>query len=649
MLIPLQVEPAEDFLTRAAAAIADAGTHIYVDTSLTMWLTAIGPASRAAFIDWTSGITGRIHVPAWTVQEYYRHHRSKTLTNDIGTQCEVVAKATSDFRSQVRLIADSPLLPGEPEAAFLERIDGVQTELRALAAAAKGWDYERASAEVIGWMNAHALDTSGIFARFGRLKELGGARYAHDVPPGYEDRRKGLNRYGDLLFWQDVVADARRRKADRVIILTRDRKEDWYGFAPEPEVGPALRRLKSRWEPVPSPHPMLSFEMRAQSGCDLLLLDELYLGAVLWRADKRRFGRFAAVALSMSADKLSRELAPPPSVQVRAAARRVDDRISLSQAVGLVRGALEQGPDAAQLGILGALEGDAMAAEQALEGLTPDWVGIQGGIPLASFSRQVFDLADPAQPFATQAVRQLLDTVDQMDAEHASAVVGGMLMAAHYDGAAPRNRPGGHLLQEVYAWTVDPACDRLLKVLANRLKALQSAALVLPDAITTSLDLRLEASDAVATVPPMLGQIYIGAQAILTNQAVGEETRLRDLLAGREEATVGEIVAAVARHYGVPSFCLATVNSADRESWKIDEMTGLERFGPLSQPTRGNVALGSDKAVSVQEPVETAVAGGEAGPARNGEDIDQGEDHEDSQDHDDADDDDDDDYIEEEE
>lgn len=200
MLIPLQVEPAEDFLTRATAAIMDVGTHIYVDTSLTMWLTAVGPASRAAFIDWTSGLGARIHVPAWTIQEYYRHHRAKTLTTDIDDQCTAMAKAAGDFRSQVRLIADGPLLPGEPEAVFLDRIDGVQTELRALATAAKGWNYEGASAEVIGWMNAHALETSGIFARFGRLKETGGVRYAHDVPPGYEDRRKGVNRYGDLLF-----------------------------------------------------------------------------------------------------------------------------------------------------------------------------------------------------------------------------------------------------------------------------------------------------------------------------------------------------------------------------------------------------------------------------------------------------------------
>lgn len=390
---------------------------------------------------------------------------------------------------------------------------------------------------------------------------------------------------------------------------------------------------------------MLSFEMRSQSGCDLLLLDELYLGAILWRADKKRFGRFAAVALSMSADKLSRELAPPPSVQARAAARQVADRISLTRALGLVRGALEHDPDAGQLGILAALEGDVMAAEQALDGLTPDWVGVQGGIPLASFSRRVFELASPAQPFATRAVRQLLDTVDQMDAEHASAVVGGMLTAAHYDGAASRNRPGGYLLQEVYAWAVDPGCDRLLKVLANRLRALQSAAVVLPDGVATSLDVRLEASVAVATVPPTLGQLYFGAQAILTQQAVGDEMRLRDLLAGREEAGVGEIADAVARHYGIPLYSLEIVESADGETWKVGETTGLERFGPLSQPTRGNATREDNQAVGAQETETPAQAGVKPVRQGHGEDISQGKDRDENESHHD----DDDDYVGEEE
>lgn len=591
MLIPLQLEPAEAFLTRAATAIAHAQSHIYFDTSFAMWLTVIGPASRAAFIDWTSTVEGRIHVPAWTIQEYYRHHQSKTLKTEIDIQSIATVKAAEDFRSRLRVLADGPLLPGQPEASFLNRLKSIQQELHELVAAAKGWNYDDASAEVIDWMNRHTLAASGIFGSFGRLREVGRTRYAHEVPPGYEDRHKGLNRYGDLLFWQDVVADARRRTASSVIVLTRDRKEDWYASAPEPEVGPALRRLRSRWEPVPSPHPMLTFEMQTRSGCELILLDDLYLGAILWRADRVRYGRFAAVALGMGAQKLSQELAPPPPVHVRAMARRVEDRISAREALELVRSAFDEAPAQMIGDILTALEGDAPVAEAAVERLTPDWTGIQIGGQLACFCRRVYAMASPAQPFATQAAQRLLDGIDQVDAAHASAVVGGMLTAAFYDNETPPHRPGGALLQETYAWAIDPGCERVLRALAGRLNAVQAAPLVLPDNVTTPLNVRLNTSDSIATTPPALGQLYVGAQGVLTNQALGDETRLRTLLADRSEATVGEIVEAIGRHYGVPLTLLRVIDAADDETRTILETTGLERFGPLRQPTRGNAPI----------------------------------------------------------
>ncbi|ESW82297.1 hypothetical protein X773_13020 [Mesorhizobium sp. LSJC285A00] len=603
MLISLQLESAEEFLTRVTSAIGHAQSHIYVDTSFAMWLTVIGPASRAAFIDWSSTVEGRVHIPAWTIQEYYRHHQSKTLKTEIDNQSVATVKAAEDFRSRLRLLADGPLLPGQPEASFLNRLRSIQDELHELVVAAKRWNYDDASAEVIDWMNRRALGASGIFGSFDRLREIGHTRYTHEVPPGYEDRDKLLNRYGDLLFWQDVVADARRRKAAKVIVLTRDRKEDWYASAPEPEVGPALRRLRSRWEPVPSPHPMLTFEMKTQSGCELILLDDLYLGAILWRADRVRYGRFAAIAVGMDAQKLSQELAPPPPVHVRAMARQAEDRISAREALNLVRSALDEAPDQKIGDILTALEGDAPVAEAAVERLTPDWIGVQVGGQLACFCRRIYAMASPAQPFATQAAQRLLEGIDQVDAAHASAVVGGMLTSAFYDNDTQHHRPGGALLQETYAWSIDPGCERVLRALTGRLNSVQAAALVLPDNVTTPLSVRLNTSDSVATMPPALGQLFVGAQGVLTDQALGDETRLRTLLAERTEATVGEIVEAVGRYYGVPLAVLRVVDTADDETRTILETTGLERFGPLRQPTRGNVSMPANVQNAEQMPV----------------------------------------------
>ena len=83
MLIPVATEAAENFIVRARDTLALPDTHAYVDTSVAMWLTAVGPTSRAAFIAWSATLEDRIHVPAWTVQEYYRHHQSRTQVNGL--------------------------------------------------------------------------------------------------------------------------------------------------------------------------------------------------------------------------------------------------------------------------------------------------------------------------------------------------------------------------------------------------------------------------------------------------------------------------------------------------------------------------------------------------------------------------------------
>jgi hypothetical protein len=63
-----------------------------------------------------------------------------------------------------------------------------------------------------------------------RLKEIyaeGAQRYAHGVPPGYRDDKKGEpEKYGDLLIWFQLIDQAKATKKP-IIFVTGDAKEDW--------------------------------------------------------------------------------------------------------------------------------------------------------------------------------------------------------------------------------------------------------------------------------------------------------------------------------------------------------------------------------------------------------------------------------------
>lgn len=82
------------------------------------------------------------------------------------------------------------------------------------------------------------------------IAKEGQRRYEAEVPPGYCDRDKGGHRqYGDLVLWFQIIDKAKDQERP-VILVTDDRKEDWW------------------WKPegkTIGPRPQLVQEMRAEA------------------------------------------------------------------------------------------------------------------------------------------------------------------------------------------------------------------------------------------------------------------------------------------------------------------------------------------------------------------------------------------------
>ena len=59
------------------------------------------------------------------------------------------------------------------------------------------------------------------------LKE-GQIRFDNKIPPGYADAKKdGIDKYGDLFVWKNVISVAHEKKAN-IIFVCNDTKEDWW-------------------------------------------------------------------------------------------------------------------------------------------------------------------------------------------------------------------------------------------------------------------------------------------------------------------------------------------------------------------------------------------------------------------------------------
>jgi len=70
------------------------------------------------------------------------------------------------------------------------------------------------------------------------IYDMGERRYEQKIPPGYMDNYKeGAKRYGDIVLWFQIIDKARRTKKP-IILITDDRKEDWWRRFENKTIGP---------------------------------------------------------------------------------------------------------------------------------------------------------------------------------------------------------------------------------------------------------------------------------------------------------------------------------------------------------------------------------------------------------------------------
>ena len=98
--------------------------------------------------------------------------------------------------------------------------------------------------------------------------QAGAGRFVGSIPPGYQDREKtgrepqfkepkdvsptDSNRYGDLVFWKELLFHAKQEKATAVVIITNDRKNDWHmGRSEKIDIDPTLLGLRAFMETCP--------------------------------------------------------------------------------------------------------------------------------------------------------------------------------------------------------------------------------------------------------------------------------------------------------------------------------------------------------------------------------------------------------------
>ncbi len=304
-----------------------------------MWMTKIGFQSRRELTTWLAAhCRSRVHVPVWAAHEYVKHHVAGTIVSELGGKIDDVASIVGSVYAYFRPFLDEAYGPGTEGSAMVRAAtrDALDA-LDRLAVSSRRWQksYARHSSEVIAFINANTPETTSVYGHLEDLPAKGTGRFVGSVPPGFQDRRKkgsgdrvegddsapaDSNRFGDLVFWRELLDHAREMEARAIIVLTNDRKNDWHmGGDDSIRIEPALLELRKSWRPVPRPHPMLALEAKLVAGVERLdLLDSPYLAALLRDLAEDEVRAFADVAIVPDG--------PEPEDEGRRRAKLIEER-----------------------------------------------------------------------------------------------------------------------------------------------------------------------------------------------------------------------------------------------------------------------------------------------------------------------------------
>jgi len=601
LAIPTVLETSAEYKARIGGLLARPGTHVYVDTSFLMWATKIGPASREELLKWLRDDLGdRVHVPTWAGHEYLRHHVAGTIVTELDEKAEQLSQVIGGTFNYFRPFLDDPALPASDGSAALRTgtRDAINT-LERLVRAAKDWrrSYTTHASAIIEFINERAMDVGSLYDDFEMISDEGAARYEGRVPPGFKDKGKkgtsehgadegealaGANRYGDLIFWKEILEHAGSGRADAIIILTNDRKNDWrMGGQSNSAIEAEMLALRKSWRPVPRIHPMLALEASTMGINDVSLIDSQYLAAYLRDIDAKRVGAFADVAIvpdppapQTEAERREATLAAhvaekeaegrdKATAQLQNAAEaglRFPDDAAVKVTLLAMRKALLESrgePDERGASILERVRADVEPVELFSDALTADTIAGMSERDLAKMTRALHERILSGEPGYTDALVDLIGLLGELPPATAAALTLGLVASMYLEPGAgtsriPPRSPASSMLLELM--TRDWALN-VVKAITARLTANARIPLWIPDAAESAIPCIFDI-ETETVIPDELRSMKINGVELLIAAQNDERYRLRSLF-DSDMVPSSELLDRVASLYIVPRQCLS--------------------------------------------------------------------------------------------
>ncbi|MEZ6041344.1 MAG: PIN domain-containing protein [Planctomycetaceae bacterium] len=210
---------------------------IVLDTSVLLNLYRISSTAANEFLDLLGAYRDRLWIPHHVAKEYL-----KNRTTVIGKECKKYLKLIGDLESMVDAIEGEKSHPFVPED-LANRFKDIAEELKAALTGSEDdhrglLSNDRIRDAIEGLFNGR-VGEAWTEDRLQQVYTEGKERYENKVPPGFADLKEKPepDRYGDLVIWLQVI-EWSESQSKHVIMLTNDKKEDWFEEASGRTLGP---------------------------------------------------------------------------------------------------------------------------------------------------------------------------------------------------------------------------------------------------------------------------------------------------------------------------------------------------------------------------------------------------------------------------
>lgn len=240
MKFPLATIDKTEYLKKIATLIDDEECQIFIDTNIFGLFFRIYSSARKEFFDWIIPLIEkkRVNTPLWAVNEYSNRFIRNQI-DDYFSPLKKVNTTQKEFReisSFLKMNIDTKSLIGTTYTTvdeYLSDLNEIEDKLKKIAVTAKSKDetYKNSVHLEIQNVFEKTIIQSDLTSILNVLSNNGQVRYNHKLPPGFEDDKKELNLFGDLIIWLEILEFCKKSNTKKAILITNDNKKDWV-YAP---------------------------------------------------------------------------------------------------------------------------------------------------------------------------------------------------------------------------------------------------------------------------------------------------------------------------------------------------------------------------------------------------------------------------------